>query len=63
MLESVKFAFENHYVHALGDYNNQKWKHEKYYNEYVDNVIKAYLPIFDAVYKSWAPRKDPGRRE
>ncbi len=63
LLDSVKYSFENHYLNSLGDYNNQKWKHEKYYKEYVDNVIKAYLPIFDTVYKSWAPRKDPGRRE
>jgi len=62
-LESVKFSFDKHYQYALGDYDNMEWKHNRYYNEYTDNVIKAYLPIFDAIYKSWAPRKDPSRRE
>ena len=39
------------------------WRKERYYFETVDNFFKAHLPIIDALYKSWAPRKDPGRRE
>jgi len=39
------------------------WRKEKYFCEQVDNFIKAHLPFLDAMYKSWAPRKDPGRRE
>ena len=35
----------------------------RYYNENVDNYLKAHLPYIDALYKSWAPRKDPGKRE
>jgi hypothetical protein len=39
------------------------WRINRYYNEFVDNYIKAHLPYLDALYKSWAPRKDPGKRE
>lgn len=63
VLESVKQSFEKHYLEALGNYNMMEWRHNRYYNEYVDNLIKAYLPIFDACYKNWAPKKDPSRRE
>jgi hypothetical protein len=45
------------------DYDIHKWRIERYYNEFTDNIIKAYLPIFDAVYKSYTSMKEPGRRE
>jgi hypothetical protein len=48
---------------AMKEFNIHKWRIDRYYNEQVDNFIKAHLPLFDALYKSWAPRKDPGRRE
>lgn len=63
LVDAVNHSFENHYMAVIKDYEWHSWRTERYYNEYVDNVIKAYLPIFDAVYKSHAPRKDPGRRE
>jgi hypothetical protein len=62
MVEAVKHAFENNYMPVMKSYDIHNWRIERYYNEYVDNIIKAYLPVFDAVYKSWTPIKD-GRRE
>ncbi len=47
----------------MEDYDTHKWRKDRYYNELVDNILKAYYPLFDAVYKCWAPRKDPGRKE
>jgi hypothetical protein len=61
-IDAVKFAFETHYMPTLKNYDLHTWRIEKYYNEPVDNIIKAYLPVFDAIYKSWVPIKD-GRRE
>ncbi len=48
---------------VMKNYDVHKWRIEKYYNEYVDNVIKAYLPILDALYKSYSSMKVPGRKE
>lgn len=63
MVEAVNFAFENHYLEQMKEFNIQSWRMERYYNELVDNYLKAHLPFLDALYKSWAPRKDPGKRE
>ena len=59
--ESVKVSFDTHYNSYINQFNNHKWRIDRYYNEYVDNVIKAYIPIFDAVFRSWAPQKIIGR--
>jgi hypothetical protein len=61
--EAVTVAFDTHYMPIFKDFDVHKWRIERYYNEFTDNIIKAYLPIFDAVYKSGASMKEPGRRE
>ncbi len=53
---------EKHFLPVMSDYDTHKWRIERYYNENVDNFLKAFLPIFDAIFKSWAPLKDPGKR-
>ena len=63
LTDAVKAAFENNYMPVFKVYDIHKWRMERYYNEFTDNIIKAYLPIFDAVYRSWAAMKEPGRRE
>ena len=59
--ESVKVAFDTHYNPYINKFDNHKWRIDRYYNEFVDNVLKAYAPIFDAVFRSWAPQKIIGR--
>lgn len=61
--EAVRFALTNNFLPAMQGFNVHDWRMERYYNEYVDNFLKAHLPLLDAIYKSWAPRKDPGRKE
>ena len=61
--DAVKYAFENHFNFYLKNFNNYKWRIERYYNEFTDNVIKAYLPLFNAVYKSVANEKIVGRKD
>ena len=36
---------------------------ERYYNEEVDYFLKAYLPILDALYMSWAKQKGPRKKD
>ena len=61
-IDAIHHAFENNYMPVIKGYDIHSWRIEKYYNELVDNVLKAYYPIFNAIYKSWTPIKD-GRRE
>lgn len=63
VIEAVNYTFENHYLSEMKKYDSQNWRTTRYYNEYVDNYLKSHLPYLDALYKSWAPRKDPGKRE
>ena len=63
ILESVKFSFENHYKNAINGYDHHKWRKERYYNEKVDNFLKAYLPLLDGVYHTFAKQKGPRKKE
>ena len=62
-LEAVKTAFENHFDEAIKGFDYHKWRQERYYNEKVDNFLKTYLPILDALYLSWAKQKGPTKKE
>ena len=59
--ESVTYSFEKHFDSFINQFDHHKWRQQRYYNELVDNVLKAYAPIYDAVFKSWAPQKIIGR--
>ena len=61
--EAVQTAFENHFDEAIKGFNYHKWRQERYYNEKVDNFFKTYLPIFDALYLSWAKQKGPTKKD
>jgi hypothetical protein len=56
-------AFENHFDEAIKGFSYHKWRQERYYNEKVDNFLKTYLPIFDALYLSWAKQKGPTKKD
>jgi len=62
IIEAVEHSFENHYLAEM-KYDPHTWRVNRYYNEQVDNFLKSHLPYLDALYKSWAPKKDPGKRE
>ena len=61
--EAVEYSFENHYLPYLSKFCHNDWRQKRYYNEYVDNTIKAYLPIFDGLYNSYATQKKIGRKD
>ena len=63
MVEAVTLSLEKHFVPAMKCYDSHEWRIERYYNENVDNFLKAFMPYFDAIYKCCAPKKDPGSRE
>ena len=63
VLEATKMAFEQHYDPAIKGFEYNKWRMERYYNEPVDYFLKAYLPILDALYMSWAKQKGPRKKD
>ena len=62
-MEAVRKAFEEHFDNAIKGFDYHKWRQERYYNEKVDNFLKTYLPILDALYLSWAKQKGPTKKE
>ena len=63
VLEATKMAFEKHYDPAIKGFEYHKWCKERYYNEQVDNFLKAFLPILDGVYLSVAKQKGPRKKD
>lgn len=62
LFDAVEFTFNNHYIHCFGNQYHHKWRIERYYNEHVDNFIKAFYPVLDALFRSFA-RREVGKRE
>ena len=63
IVQALEYSFEHHFDFYLNQFNNNKWRVERYYNEGVDNILKAYIPIFDALFYSYAPQKIMGRKD
>ena len=63
LFEAVEMAFEKHYDPVLKTFEYHKWRKERYYNEQVDNFMKTFLPILDALYLSWAKQKGPTKKD
>ena len=62
-LEAVKMGFELHFDEAIKGFEYHKWRKERYYNEKVDNFLKTFLPLLDALYLSWAKQKGPTKKD
>ena len=63
VLEATKIAFEKHWDNAIKGFEYHKWRMERYYNEEVDNFLKAHLPLLDALYMSWSKQKGPRKKD
>ena len=63
VVEAVDYSFEHHYDFYLNQFKNNRWREERYYNEEVDNILKAFVPIFDALFYSYAPQQIMGRKD
>ena len=63
VVEAVDYSFEHHYDFYLNQFKNNKWREERYYNEEVDNILKSHIPIFDALFYSYAPQQIMGRKD
>ena len=63
IVDAVDYSFEHHYDFYINQFDNHKWRKERYYNEQVDNILKAFIPIFDALFYSYAPQQIMGRKD
>ena len=63
LFEAVKMAFEQNYDPVLKGFEYHQWRKERYYNEQVDNFMKTFLPLLDALYLSWAKQKGPTKKD
>ena len=61
--EAFEYCFNTHFKNAMNSYDNNLWRIERYYNEKVDNFLKAYLPLFDGVYHTFCKQKGPKKNE
>ena len=58
------YAFENNFSYLLQNNDPpQEWRKTRYYNEQTDNFIQAHLPLFIGLYKTWATKKDQGKKD
>jgi len=63
LTDAIEYAFVNNYENYLNTYDNNKWRIERYYLEVIDNFIKAHIPIFDAVFNSYAQPQINGKND
>jgi hypothetical protein len=61
--KAFEYTFNNHFIYGIKGYDSNQWRVERYYNEKVDNFIKAHLPLLDGIYRSWAKQKGPSHKE
>jgi hypothetical protein len=63
LFEAVKMAFEQHDDPVIKGFEYHQWRKDRYYNEPVDNFMKTFLPLLDALYLSWAKQKGPTKKD
>ena len=63
LFDAVQMAFEQHYDPVLKGFEYHQWRKDRYYNEEVDNFMKTFLPLLDALYLSWAKQKGPTKKD
>ena len=54
--EALKIAFENNYLLGMEGYDQHSWRKERYYNEEVDNYLKAFLPLLDGLFHTFCKK-------
>ena len=55
--DSLKYAMDNNFLKGIQGYDHHLWRKEKYYNEEIDNYIKAFLPLLDGLYHTFSKKE------
>ena len=61
--DSLKYAMENNFLKGIQGYDNHLWRKQKYYNEEIDNYIKAFLPLLDGLYHTFSKKEKENKKE
>ena len=62
-LEAMTRTLEDHVNPYCQQYDVNKFRKEVYWNEYCDNVLKAYLPLMENVYNTYGgTHRKPGQK-
>ena len=62
LFEAIKMTFEQHFDPVLKGFEYHRRRKERCCNEKVDNFMKTFLPLLDALYLSWAKQKGPTKK-
>ena len=61
-LEALELAMNNFFSKGFDNYEYNSWRKERYYNEEMDNYIKAFIPLIDGIFHTYS-KKLKERRE
>ena len=55
--EALKFSFDNYFIKGFQGYDEyNKWRKERYYNEEIDNYLKAFIPLIDGIFHTFSKK-------
>ena len=54
--DALKLSMENYFLSAIEGYSHHSWRTQRYYNEEVDNYLKAFLPLLDGLYHTFSKK-------
>ena len=54
--EAFKLSMERHFIPGIQGYDLQLWRKERYYNEEIDNFIKAFIPLLDGLFHTFSKK-------
>lgn len=60
--DAFKILLDDNLTSYIKDFDTDKWRHERYWVEEVDIVLKSYAPIIRNLYKKYSSAKIPGER-
>ena len=52
----MKFSFENYFLKGFENNEYNIWRKDRYYNEDIDNYLKAFLPLIDGVFHTFSKK-------
>ena len=55
--DAIKLSMDNYFIAACEGYEYHNWRKERYYNEEIDNYIKAFLPLLDGLYHTFSKKE------
>ena len=55
--DAFNYSMNNFFINGLNNYEDYNiWRKERYYNEEIDNYIKAFLPLIDGVFQTFSKK-------